>query len=180
MEFTPLSSETVYHGRAFDVERIQLRLPDGQQRVYDLVRHNDSVTIVPLDEQGNLLFVNQFRLGVGGTLLELPAGVMDDGEAPDICAAREIREETGMAAGRLELLGDYYLAPGYSSEHMYVYLASNLYADALDQDSDEFLQLVSIPAAQAYEMARGGQIRDSKSLAALLLAAPKLSRWLVD
>jgi ADP-ribose pyrophosphatase len=180
MEFTPLSSETVYHGRAFDVERIQLRLPDGQQRVYDLVRHNDSVTVVPLDEQGNLLFVNQFRLGVGGTLLELPAGVMDDGEAPDICAAREIREETGMAAGRLELLGDYYLAPGYSSEHMYVYLASNLYADALDQDSDEFLQLVSIPAAQAYEMARGGQIRDSKSLAALLLAAPKLSRWLVD
>lgn len=178
MEFTPLSRETAYHGRAFDVERIQLRLPDGHQRVYDLVRHNDSVTIVPLDAQGNLLFVNQFRLGVGGVLLELPAGVMGEGEAPENCAAREVREETGMAARKLELLGDYYLAPGYSSEHMYVYLASDLYADALDQDADEFLQLIPIPVIKAYEMACGGQLRDSKSLAAMLLAAPKLSRWL--
>lgn len=178
MEFTPLSHETVYQGRAFGVERVHLRLPDGKHQVYDLVRHNDSVTVIPLDGHGNLLFVNQYRLGVGGNLLELPAGVMGAGEAPEVCAAREIREETGMAAARLELLGDFYLAPGYSSEHMHVFLASGLYADALEQDADEFLQLVSIPAAKAYEMARSGQIRDSKSLAALLLAAPKLSHWL--
>lgn len=180
MDFTPLSRESVYQGRAFDVERVHLRLPDGNQRVYDLVRHADSVTIVPMDAHGNLLFVNQFRLGVGGILLELPAGVAASGEAPEVCAAREVREETGMAAERLELLGDFYLAPGYSSEHMYVYLASGLYADALEQDADEFLQLVSMPAAKAYEMAYSGQIRDSKTLAALMLAAPKLSRWLDD
>ncbi len=175
MEFTPLSRETVYQGRAFGVERVQLRLPDGKQRGYDLVRHNDSVTIIPLDGHGNLLFVNQFRLGVGGDLLELPAGVMGAGESPEVCAAREVREETGMAAARLELLGDFYLAPGYSSEHMYVFLASGLYEDALEQDADEFLQLVPIPVAKAYEMARSGQIRDSKSLAALMLAAEKLT-----
>lgn len=178
MEFTPLSKQTVYQGRAFGVERIQMRLPDGEQRQYDLVRHNDSVSIVPLDEGGNLLFVNQYRLGVGDHLLELPAGVLDDGEAPEVCAAREVREETGMAAAQLELLGDFYLAPGYSSERMYVYLASGLYADALEQDPDEFLQLVAIPVATAYEMAGSGRLHDSKSLAALLLARPKLSRWL--
>ncbi len=180
MEFIPLSHETVYQGRAFDVERVQMSLPDGKQRPYDLVRHNDSVTILPLDGQGNLLFVNQYRLGAGSNLLELPAGVMSDGEEPEACAAREVREETGMAASRLELLGDFYLAPGYSSEHMYIYLATGLYADALEQDPDEFLRLEPIAAARAYEMARGGQIHDAKSLAALMLAEPKLSEWLAE
>ncbi len=174
MEFTPLSRETVYQGRAFDVERVQMCLPDGKQRLYDLVKHNDSVTIVPVNNDGNLLFVNQFRLGVGAGLLELPAGVMSDQEEPETCAAREVREETGMAAGKLEFLGDFFLAPGYSTEHMYVYLATALYANALDQDADEFLQLEAIPVAKVYEMAASGQIHDAKTLAALMLALPRL------
>lgn len=178
MEFKPLNFQTVYQGRAFGVERVELRLPDGKQRPYDLVRHNDSVSIVPVDEKGQLLFVNQYRLGAGAGLLELPAGVMGDNEAPEECAAREVREETGMAARQLELLGDFYLAPGYSTEHMYVYLATGLYADALDQDADEFIQLETIPVAKVYEMVHGKQIHDGKSLAALLLAMPKLTRWL--
>jgi len=178
MEFIPLYRETVYQGRAFYVERVWLRLPDGEQRLYDLVQHNDSVTIVPVDREGNLLFVNQFRLGVGANLLELPAGVMGDEEEPEACAAREVREETGMAAAKLELLGDFYLAPGYSSEHMYVFLAEDLYADALDQDADEFLQLETIPVPRAYEMAFNGQIHDAKTLASLIFARPRLARWL--
>lgn len=179
MEFIPLDFQTVYKSRAFSVERVELRLPDGKQRPYDLVRHNDSVTIVPLNDAGQLLFVNQYRLGAGGSLLELPAGVMGDAEAPEICAAREVREETGMAAEHLELLGDFYLAPGYSSEHMFVYLATGLHLSPLAQDADEFIQLEAIPVAKAFEMALGGQIHDSKSLAALLLARLKLSQWLV-
>jgi ADP-ribose pyrophosphatase len=176
MEFSSLGSEKVYKGRAFDVERVHMRLPDGKQNYYDLVQHNDSVTIVPVDDQGNLLFVSQFRLGAGATLLELPAGVMKDNEDPAVCADREVREETGMGAHKLELLGDFYLAPGYSTEHMFVFLASDLYANALDQDTDEFLQLETIPVADAFEMAHSGQINDAKTLAALLLAKPKLMR----
>uniref|UniRef100_A0A7C4Q4A0 NUDIX hydrolase n=1 Tax=Bellilinea caldifistulae TaxID=360411 RepID=A0A7C4Q4A0_9CHLR len=174
MNFSILQRETIYQGRAFGVEKIQMKLPDGTVRPYDLVQHSGSVTIVPLDSNGNLLFVRQYRIGVGEELLELPAGVLNDTEDPQTCAAREIREETGMAATNLELLGDFYLAPGYSSEHMYIFLASGLYPSPLEQDADEFLHLVAIPAVQALEMAQNGEIRDAKSLAALMLAQKRL------
>lgn len=174
MNFSILQRETIYQGRAFGVEKVQMRLPDGSIRPYDLVQHSGSVTIVPLDSNGNLLFVRQYRIGVGEELLELPAGVLNDSEDPQTCAAREIREETGMAAANLELLGDFYLAPGYSSEHMYIFLASGLYPSPLEQDADEFLQLVAIPASQALEMAQNGELRDAKSLAALMLAQKRL------
>lgn len=174
MNFSILQRETIYQGRAFGVEKIQMKLPDGTVRPYDLVQHSGSVTIVPLDSNGNLLFVRQYRIGVGEELLELPAGVLNDTEDPQTCAAREIREETGMAASNLELLGDFYLAPGYSSEHMYIFLASGLYPSPLEQDADEFLHLVAIPAVQALEMAQNGELRDAKSLAALMLAQKRL------
>lgn len=174
MNFSIVQRETIYHGRAFGVEKVQMRLPDGSVRPYDLVQHSGSVTIVPLDSNGNLLFVRQYRIGVGEELLELPAGVLNDSEDPQTCAAREIREETGMAAANLELLGDFYLAPGYSSEHMYIFLASGLYPSPLEQDADEFLQLVAIPVSQALEMAQNGELRDAKSLAALMLAQKRL------
>lgn len=174
MNFSILQRETIYQGRAFEVEKVYLRLPDGAVRPYDLVQHSGSVTIVPLDDQGNILFVKQYRIGVGEELLELPAGVLNDGEDPLTCAGREIREETGMAAQKLEMLGDFYLAPGYSSEHMYIFLASGLYPAPLEQDADEFLELVAIPAGQVLEMAQNGELRDAKSLAALMLAQKRL------
>jgi ADP-ribose pyrophosphatase len=174
MEFTTIGREKVYTGRAFDVERVHLRLPDGKSHSFDLVSHTDSITIVPVDSIGNILFVQQYRVGVGSLLLELPAGMMEVGEDPRECAEREIREETGMGAGQLELLGDFYLAPGYDTEHMFVFLATDLYPDPLSQDVDEFLQVEAFPYAQAVEMAYGGQIHDSKTLASLMLALPKL------
>jgi ADP-ribose pyrophosphatase len=175
MIFEELKRETVYQGRAFGVQVVRLRLPDDRVRDYDLVRHMPSVTVVPLDEKGRLLFVRQFRLGAGEELLELPAGVMEAGEEPLTCAAREVREETGFSAGTLELLGDFYLAPGYSDEHMYVYLATQLMADPLEQDDDEFLELEAIPAAEVLKMAQEARIHDSKTLASLLLALPRLN-----
>lgn len=174
MNFKILEREKIYQGRAFNVERVQMRLPDGLVRPYDLVQHNGSVTVVPLDPEGNLLFVNQYRIGAGADLLELPAGVLEAGEDPAVCAAREIREETGMAAKNLLLLGDFYLAPGYSSEHMFIFMATGLYHDPLAHDADEFLQVQAVPAGKALEMARSGQFQDAKTLAALLLAEAHL------
>lgn len=172
--FKIVESKKEYQGRAFSVEKVHMQLPDHSVRPYDLVKHNDSVCIVPVDGQGNILFVRQYRIGAGEILLELPAGVEEDGEQSLDSAEREIREETGMGAKNLTRLGEYYLAPGYCDECMVVFLATGLYPDPLEHDVDEFLEVVALPIAQAYELAYQGEIRDSKSLAALLLAQPHL------
>lgn len=169
-----LKIEPVYQAHVFGVKRVHLRLPDGKERPYDLVDHADSITIVPLDDDGNLYFVNQYRVGVGGDLLELPAGVLEPGEDPLEGAAREVREETGFAARQIEKVGDFWLAAGYCNEHMTIYLATGLYPAPLQQDADEFLQLVKMPAAEAYARAGRGEFHDSKTLASLLLIRDRL------
>jgi ADP-ribose pyrophosphatase len=170
MAFELLKSEIVYSGRAFTIRRDQLRLPDGHDTKLDIVQHHGSVVLIPVDEQGNLVFVRQYRHAAGLDLLELPAGTLDEGEAPETCARREIREETGLAAGNLEYLGGFHLAPGYSTEYMHVYLATDLYTDPLEADADEFLSVERYPLDQALVLVEHGDLPDAKSLAALLMA----------
>ena len=145
---------------------------------FDIIEHGGSVVIIPVDEKGNVLLVRQYRHATGGELLELPAGTLDDNEDPEVCAAREIREETGMAAGELTKLGEFYLVPGYSTEFMVVFLATGLSHNPLEADADEFWSVESIPIAEAIKMAERGEIPDAKSLAALFLARPSLEKWL--
>ena len=174
MAFETISSETSYQGKVFDVRRDQIRLPNGKSVSLDIVEHPGAVTLVPIDEQGQVWFVRQYRYAAQVELLELPAGSLDKGESPQACALREVREEIGMAAGQLQKVGEFFLAPGYSTEYMYVYLATNLRPDPLEADADEFLTVESVPADQAYKMAESGQIQDGKTLAALYLARPYL------
>jgi ADP-ribose pyrophosphatase len=176
MAFKLLRSEIVYPGRAFTIRQDTLRLPDGREARFDIVEHIGSVIILPIDANSHLLFVRQYRHAVGSDLLELPAGTLEIGEAPDACAQREIREETGMAAGRMEPLGGFYLAPGYSTEYMYAYLATDLRSDPLEADADEFLSVVRIPISEVLAMCENGEIPDAKSLAALLLARKHLEK----
>jgi len=175
MPFELLRSETLLKGRAFAIRRDWLKTPDGRETKYDIIEHGGSVILVPLDADGNLLFVRQYRHAAGTDLLELPAGTLDEGEEPAVCAAREIREETGFAAGTLEKIGEFYLAPGYSTEFMIVYLARDLTYDPLEADADEFLSVERIPLAEAIQMAERGEMPDAKSLAALFLARGYLS-----
>jgi len=174
MPFEFLHSETLLKGRAFAIRRDTLKAPDGRETKFDIIEHGGSVIIVPIDKDGNLLFVRQYRHAAGMDLLELPAGTLEEGEDPAICAAREIREETGFAAGKIEEIGDFYLAPGYSTEFMHVYLAQDLRHDPLEADADEFLSVEKIPFAEAIQMAERGEMPDAKSLAALLLARSHL------
>ena len=169
MPFELLRSEILLKGRAFAIRRDWMKTPDGRETKFDIIEHGGSVVIIPLDSDGNLLFVRQYRHATGQDLLELPAGTLEKNDDPDVCAAREIREETGFAAGKLEQLGQFYLAPGYSTEFMVVYLATDLTHDPLEADADEFLSVERIPFAQALEMARRGEMPDAKSLAALFL-----------
>ena len=171
-----LNRKTVYFGRVFDVEKLTMRLPDQRITEYDLVQHNGAVTILPLDQDGTVWFVEQYRIGAQAILLELPAGVLKPGEDPDECALRELREETGKSARSLIKLGRFFMAPGYTTEEMHVYLARDLYENPLQQDDDEFLQLVGIPLDNIRQLINDGQLMDGKSLAAFLLAQPYLNK----
>ncbi len=178
MPFELIKSETLLQGRAFKIRRDTLKTPDGRETKLEIVEHGGSVVILPVDERNNLLFVRQYRHAAGGDLLELPAGTRDKNEPYEKCAAREIREETGMAAGKLEKLGEFYLAPGYSTELMAVFLATELNENPLQADDDEFLNVEKIPLKKVFEMAQRGDMPDAKSLAALLLAKPYLEKYL--
>jgi ADP-ribose pyrophosphatase len=174
MSFTTIAQQTIYRGHAFTVRRDELQTPDQRTIHLDIIEHIGAVTMLPVDSQGRILFVKQYRHATGQELLELPAGTLDEGELPEACAHREIREETGFAAGKMEKLGEFFLAPGYSTEYMVVFLATDLKPAPLPGDVDEFITLQPIPLEQAYHMALSGEIQDGKSLAALLLARPYL------
>jgi 8-oxo-dGTP pyrophosphatase MutT (NUDIX family) len=178
MPFELLKSEPLFQGRAFKIRRDFLKTPDGQETKLDIVEHGGSVVIVPVDADGNMLFVRQYRHAAGTDLLELPAGTRNGDEPHAECAAREIREETGMAADSLVYIGDFYLAPGYSTEFMAVFLATDLRPDPLEADADEFLEVEKMPVAEAIQMAERGEMPDAKSLAALFLARPCLQEYL--
>jgi ADP-ribose pyrophosphatase len=172
MPIETIARETIYRGHAFNIRRDEVRFPNQHTMHLDIIEHPGAVTILPIDAEGRILFVRQYRHATGKELLELPAGTLNVGEQPDTCALREIREETGFAAGNLIKLGEFYLAPGYSTEYMVVYLANELHPDPLPGDADEFITLEAIPIKQAYDLALNGDLQDGKSLAALLLAHP--------
>jgi ADP-ribose pyrophosphatase len=174
MPFETESSHQIFQGKVFDVRQDQVRMPDGKLVRLDVVDHSNSVTLIPLDEQGTIWFVHQYRHPAGQELFELPAGVCEKGEQAEVAARREIREEIGMAAGNLELLGEFYLAPGYSTEYMYVFLATDLQEDPLPGDEDEDIQVEKLDIAEALRRAETGELYDAKSIAALFLARTRL------
>jgi ADP-ribose pyrophosphatase len=170
MKFELLKYETSYRGRAFNVRQDHLLTPTGNTVKYDIIEHTGSVILVPVDDEGQMHFVRQYRHAAQLDLLELPAGTLEKDEPPVEAAAREIREEIGMAAKNLKEIGSFYLAPGYSTELMHVFLAIGLVHDPLDPDADEFLSVEKMPVADALRLAETGKMQDAKSLAALLLA----------
>ena len=167
-----LSSTVVYSGRVFDVRNDLVQLPGGKAHLFDIVDHRPAVTMIPLDDDRRICFIRQYRHAAGKELVELPAGVLEIGEEPMAGAQREIREEVGMSAKSLELIGEFFLAPGYSTERMFVYLADSLTPDPLPKDEDELISLEKISIPEAYRLIRLNQIEDAKSISALLLALP--------
>ena len=158
---------TIHVGRAFSVEKVNVALPDGKSKYYDRINHRDSATILPVDAENHIWFVRQYRMGSENFLLELPAGVLDDGEDPLTCAQREIREEIGKAAKSWEQIGAFYLAPGYCTEMNYVFLARELYSSPLSLDEDEFLSTERHSIDAVLEMMKKDSIKDCKTMAAL-------------
>ena len=169
-----INRKSLLSTRLFNVEEVQIELPNKKLHLYQMVDHIDSVTILPVDEKGQIWFVSQYRVGAAADLLELPAGVIEKDESLLVCAQREVQEEIGMAARNIQLLGSFYLAPGYCNEVNHAFIARELYSSPLAQDEDEFLNINIVSIEQAYQMAQAGKIQDAKSLALLLLARPLL------
>jgi ADP-ribose pyrophosphatase len=174
MTFETLESKTIYQGRVFRLRQDHVRLPNGVVSKLDIVEHNSAVVVVPLDDSDNFRMVRQYRHAAQAELLEFPAGTLEPGEDPASCARRELQEETGMAAGVLEQVGGFFLAPGYSSEYIYIFIARDLYVSKLAGDEDEWLSPVRVSLAEFPLLAHNRKIEDAKSLAAFMLARPSL------
>jgi ADP-ribose diphosphatase len=171
-----IQSKTIYRGKVFDVRQDQMRLPNGKVMQLDIVEHPVAVVLVPVDTEGNIWLIRQYRHSAEGEILELPAGVTEDNEPVEDSARRELREEIGMQANAIRLIGEFFIAPGYTTEYLYIYLATELTPAPLPMDEDEFIEVIPTPIREAFAMAQNGQIRDAKTLAALLLVTPYLEK----
>ena len=169
MTYRVESTEPIFDGRAFKVRIDSVQAPDGKVRRIEIVDHPGAVTIVPVDAEGRLHFVRQYRHSSLEVLLELPAGTLDPGEDPAGCARRECREEVGLAPAEISRLGGFFLAPGYSTEYLHVYLATGMSEAPLPADEDEDLRVERLTLSQAEDLARSGELHDAKTLAALYL-----------
>ena len=169
-----ISSRHIYSGRIIDVRVDTVRLQNGRESTREIVDHAPSICVVPVDADGNVLMVQQYRKPTGGFLLEVPAGGIEEGESPEEATRRELQEEIGHTADRLEPLSSFWLAPGWCSEYMYAFLATGLSPANLDSDEDEFIEVVRVPLSDALDVIASGQVQDAKSVASLLLAARTL------
>ncbi|MBQ7454982.1 MAG: NUDIX hydrolase [Clostridia bacterium] len=166
-----LSSEQVFHGCLIDVEHWQVRLPDGQQALREVVLHRGAAAIVPLDDAGNVTLVRQHRIAAGRFTWEIPAGKLDHvGEDMLDCARRELEEETGLRAANFRLLTVLDTTPGFCNERIGIYLATGLSQHAMHTDADEFLNVAAFPLSEAVRRVMAGEIRDSKTAVGLLMA----------
>jgi len=170
MAYKILKSETVFQGRAFRVQHDEVLRPNGNSTSIDTVVHIGAVAMVPVNAEGKVLLVRQYRHAARKALLELPAGTLEEGEPPEDCAQRELREEAGVAPGKLTKLAEFFLAPGYSTERMHIYLATDLRPESLPGDEDEALELETLSMEQAFVGVRSGEIEDAKTILGLFLA----------
>lgn len=168
------NASLVYRCRIFDVYEEDVRLPDGRTVRQTRIDHKPTVSVVPVDSQGNLVLIRQYRSAIKKHLLETPAGNMDPGESVEETVQRELAEETGYQAGRLIRLFEGYLVPGYSNEFMYFYLALDLFEKRLPHDEDEVIENVKVPLQEALSMLKNGGIADAKSAVGILMAADYL------
>jgi ADP-ribose pyrophosphatase len=166
-----LSSSTAYRGRLFTIDMDELRMPNGVIARRENLRHPGAVCMVPVNDAGELLLVTQYRHSAGRRLLEIPAGTLEPGEDPREAAIRELQEEVGMYPESVEALGGLFVAPGYTTEYIHIFICTNLRPSSLDADEDEDLDVQLTTVAEALAAIDRGEICDAKSIVGIL-------RWL--
>ncbi len=171
-----LDSKELYRGKIVSLNRDTVRFPDGTTAEFDIVRHPGASAVVPFlsDPEGDepqVLLLRQYRYASGGYLFEIPAGRLDEGESPEECAARELKEETGCTAERIEPLTSILTTPGFTDEVIHLFIATGLTHGEPNREADEFVDLVVMRLSEALERISTGEMTDSKTVLALLFAA---------
>ncbi|HEV8427951.1 MAG TPA: NUDIX hydrolase [Pyrinomonadaceae bacterium] len=174
-----INSEKVFAGRVFNVTVDTVS--EGELTYKrEVVHHRGSAVIVPVHDDGTVVLVRQYRHPAVRYLLEAPAGTLAEGERPEVGAARELQEELGLLAGRLEKLSEFFVSPGFLEEKMWVFLATELSEGTQQLDDDEVLDIVRLPIADALEMITSSEIQDAKTIIGLMLAAPRVGSPMLE
>ena len=168
-----ITSHPVFEGRLVKVRVDDIEMPDGRETTREVVEHGEVVAVVVIDGQGQVILEEQYRGAIGKTLLEIPAGGIEPGEKAEDAVYRELQEEIGYIPRRIEKLGGFYAAPGYCTEYMHLYLATDLVPSRLFAEDTEGIRLVRVSLERAIELVKSGEIHDGKSVAGLLLYRAK-------
>jgi ADP-ribose pyrophosphatase len=171
-----ISSRRVYTGKTISLDVDQVRFPDGSTGELEMIRHPGASAVVPFlsdpsKDDAQVLMIRQYRYAAEGYLYEIPAGRLNPGESPEICAARELKEETGCSAKKIEHLVSMYATPGFTDEKIHIFMATGLTAGQAKHEADEFLDLEPMLLSRALEMIQAGEIQDAKTSLGLLFAA---------
>jgi len=171
-----LASRRVYKGRVVDVDVDTVQFPDGSTGQLEMIRHPGAAAVVPFasDPRGKdptILLIKQYRYATNGPLIEIPAGRLDPGEDPKACAERELLEEVGVKAGRLERLTTIWTTPGFTDERIHLFWAADLTADKHAREPDEFIEVTPKPLSEALTLIRDGGINDAKTVLCILFVA---------
>ena len=165
-----VSSRDIFKGRIVHVHVDDVELIDGSRAVREIVEHDGGVTVIPVDAEGNVYCVRQYRYAFGKSIIETPAGKLEKGEDPFECAVRELSEETGFKAGKYVYLGEFYPSPGYCHEKLYAYLALDLTKGEAHLDEGEYLDVVKFSLEELVDMVMNNELEDAKTIIAILKA----------
>lgn len=179
LEEKKLSSEEIFDGVAIHLFRDEILLPNGNKGVREVIRHPGAVCVIPVTEDGDVIFVNQFRYAFNKVTLEVPAGKLEKGEDPFEAGKRELEEETGCVAAKYHTLGKFYPTPGYCGEIIYLYAAEKLSETHMHPDDDEYLEVERIPLEKAVDMVLSGEIKDGKTQVLILRVAEMKRRGII-
>jgi ADP-ribose pyrophosphatase len=162
-----VQTKQIYAGVVVTLNVDTITLPNGITVDLEVVRHPGAAAVVPLKHDGTVLLIRQFRHAAGGFIYEIPAGKLHPGEDPTVCAARELEEEIGYRAGRLDLLSSIFTAPGFTDEVIHIYKATELTTGRQHLDRDEILEIIEVSLLESIRMIEAGTIRDAKSIVGL-------------
>ncbi len=160
-----INSESIYQGKIIDLQVDEVTLPNGKTSKRELIKHPGAVAVIPITPEGNIIMVEQYRKALEKSIIEIPAGKLEQGEEPMNTAKRELEEETGYGCDNLEHIISFYTSPGFADEIVHLYLAENIYQieDSRETDEDEFVELIEVSVEEAVQLIKERRIYDAKT-----------------